>query len=725
MNNWVIIQNQYVWNNEQGFLNYLRRKLPITTGGSGIIVNTVGTNGAATFDGTNLNIPIYSNNPVTYASITGKPTLEQFLGTIYTTSTWADTSAFTNNGSTVSVVANHLQFTGGVNNFTQTLDFSRFTCLEKWKLFATVSVDAKNAGSNGFGLGLRSANVFGNPFICNTMVQFDASTGGNSGKLTIRSGDNTYPYTVTSDLALTFSAGHVIELTFERVYETVYATARNKTIGGTIFLNYTFQYLDNPPYRPNTGKFAIYSVGGQFTVTSLSISSLEVKNAGIALIGDSKASGTGATDFDHRLGTLVNQNYDTSISLGGPGDALPDMLNRLPEIIGLNPKVAVLTALGSNDKRNGVSDVTIAANYDLLASSLIGAGISVVHCTAFPEAALNQSALYSHILATYNPSVIIDTFAALTDADNILQDSYHLNDYGQSIAYKTILNSGVLPQGNWQGIPNNYVVAQNLYPQLGSLWLTGNGTFGGNIVATNSAAIGTSLTVGTTATIASTLIMGGVLTLGYEGYQGAPSLHSSTFLYFIADADISVFRGASAGPNHCAVLQLETVPSFNQSRSGEIRGLNNDIGTVPNAPLYIYTTGFSVATNGIAGDINILTGLIGGGVDYTSQFGNYNINVYPSGTGHVNIKKLLLGAGAAAAGFAPLKLTSGTNLTTAEPGAFEYNGTNLFFTRAGTTREGVLSTPLVSSVSPTAPNRTIQVNIAGTDYFIAAKTTNN
>jgi len=53
---------------------------------------------------------------------------------------------------------------------------------------------------------------------------------------------------------------------------------------------------------------------------------------------------------------------------------------------------------------------------------------------------------------------------------------------------------------------------------------------------------------------------------------------------------------------------------------------------------------------------------------------------------------LHLKAGTATASTAPLKFTSGTNLTTAEAGAMEYNGTNLFFTRTGTTRETVNTT---------------------------------
>ncbi len=50
----------------------------------------------------------------------------------------------------------------------------------------------------------------------------------------------------------------------------------------------------------------------------------------------------------------------------------------------------------------------------------------------------------------------------------------------------------------------------------------------------------------------------------------------------------------------------------------------------------------------------------------------------------------LLSAGTATAGSAPIKLTSGTNLTTGEAGAFEYDGTLIYFTPTGTTRHNFL-----------------------------------
>jgi hypothetical protein len=102
---------------------------------------------------------------------------------------------------------------------------------------------------------------------------------------------------------------------------------------------------------------------------------------------------------------------------------------------------------------------------------------------------------------------------------------------------------------------------------------------------------------------------------------------------------------------------------------------------------------------------------------------------------------LHLGAGLAAASSAPLKFTSGTNNTTPENGAQEYNGTNLFFTRAGAVREYVL-TGLDAAAAPgtanigvildyygtsatrvlTTPNSWISIVIGATTYKIPAYT---
>ena len=106
------------------------------------------------------------------------------------------------------------------------------------------------------------------------------------------------------------------------------------------------------------------------------------------------------------------------------------------------------------------------------------------------------------------------------------------------------------------------------------------------------------------------------------------------------------------------------------------------------------------------------------------------------GIGGSPTARLHLPAGTPTANTAPLKFTSGTNLATAEAGAMEYDGTNLFFTRTGTTRENVLvavdnvaapvtlATPIFTDYYGGStkvlgdPNRWISVDILGAVYKI-------
>ena len=61
-------------------------------------------------------------------------------------------------------------------------------------------------------------------------------------------------------------------------------------------------------------------------------------------------------------------------------------------------------------------------------------------------------------------------------------------------------------------------------------------------------------------------------------------------------------------------------------------------------------------------------------------------------TAYIHLK-----GGTATASTAPLKFTSSTNLTTAENGAMEYNGTNLFLQELAGVREGVLTQSAVTT----------------------------
>jgi hypothetical protein len=69
---------------------------------------------------------------------------------------------------------------------------------------------------------------------------------------------------------------------------------------------------------------------------------------------------------------------------------------------------------------------------------------------------------------------------------------------------------------------------------------------------------------------------------------------------------------------------------------------------------------------------------------------------------------------------APISFTSGTNKTTASAGDMEYNGTNLFFTRSGTTREGVLTQSAITT-EVVVSDTTVTVNIGGVTYKLLAR----
>lgn len=81
---------------------------------------------------------------------------------------------------------------------------------------------------------------------------------------------------------------------------------------------------------------------------------------------------------------------------------------------------------------------------------------------------------------------------------------------------------------------------------------------------------------------------------------------------------------------------------------------------------------------------------------------------------------LHIGAGTATAGQAPIKLTSGTNLTTAEAGAIEYNNT-FHATNSDAVRRHIATAPNTTKVIAAAPYTNdgyVVINIGGTDFKV-------
>lgn len=113
------------------------------------------------------------------------------------------------------------------------------------------------------------------------------------------------------------------------------------------------------------------------------------------------------------------------------------------------------------------------------------------------------------------------------------------------------------------------------------------------------------------------------------------------------------------------------VSQNNPRLSGSIGFWNDALSTAMRFSI-LYRTEFSIVDE-FTGAPNV----------YVLPASTWLINQVSVKTSGTPTAHLHIGAGTAAAGNAPLKLTAGTNLTTPENGAFEFDGTNLYFTVGG------------------------------------------
>ncbi|CAN5255462.1 hypothetical protein BH11BAC5_BH11BAC5_20280 [soil metagenome] len=141
-----------------------------------------------------------------------------------------------------------------------------------------------------------------------------------------------------------------------------------------------------------------------------------------------------------------------------------------------------------------------------------------------------------------------------------------------------------------------------------------------------------------------------------------------------------VNSSAGTGAGAAAVLLLKN----NAGAAGEVFKTNTGYGTYKTI-----TTGDMALYNTGAGNITMLNDYASGKLLFAAG-GSTSAQMTLSATGNLGIGQaptatLHLKAGTASANTAPLKLTSGINLTTPEDGAVEYNGSH-FYGTIGTTR---------------------------------------
>lgn len=717
--------------------------------------------------------------------------MPSYLGSILNQTSFPNTNGFTNHGSSNSIVSNAIQFTGGANTVTQTLDYTYDSDLEYITLVGVFTVQGTiSSTSYGFGLGQRGS-MANSP--TGNRLKFDMTNTGTAGQLNLYDDSGTLLTGPSS--ALAFSLNDQVELTYVKEKDTYTFYARNLTASNNPTVSLTYNYTNNTgtglSARPSMGRYCVSSFGGTFSLNSLKIYSKDIVGAELMVIGDSKVLYYTSQWNKRWVELLRNDLASLSISAGG-GEMTADVLTRINQIIALKPK-KVLLAIGSNDVRNGVSSSTYNANYDNISSQLISAGVDVYYTLFKETGSVDQSTLWTHITGTYSASKIIDNYTYQIP----LADGIHPNDDGGRMIYTNIINSGLsynVMRNELQFSPYRLSDLKTLdYDEKNARFSVGQTLTG---VANGTSAFNTAISITSSATnpISQSGTINGLQlgalsntnagTSAGSGWQfttsaGTAYIYSTPANYTTANIQSAlVLQAVAAGPislisstNTDFVVKgskvgIGVVPSTNIleisgstgvklttnatnpiSHTGSTNGLmlnvfqNSNSGTSSaigfqlssnSSTGYIYQTVTSYITASIANS-TVIDGR--GTATVITPDGGTSIGVRVTSGGNVahGAKSFFGGTitpthyvqiAGGTTSIAPILLTSGTNLTSATAGAVEYDGTTLFFTRIGTTRESIL-TGLANVVSPTLPNRTIQVVVAGTTYYLAAKTTND
>lgn len=422
---------------------------------------------------------IYGKNGAVIAgtdTVTVPPTT--MLGTIFSGSNFTTIAPFVDSGATVSASGGNLIFSGGSNNWQQSLDWPNPDMTEHHTNIIGQIVGTVTSSTVGVGPGMRSVNNYAGIGIGAIL---DVSSGAHAGQLGIFTlGGSGSANLVYSASTLAFTAGDSIVTTFRRDGVTFYASAYNVTQKtAPLTLSYTFNVASQTNVLPNVSRWAIFSQGGSQSVYSWNISSQETINAPLAIISDSRAYYQPLFNSD-RWPFKLDGVFSPTINMSGPSDRLTDALKYMPQVLSLKPRNALLM-FSTNEINNGQTVPQIMANYRTYYNTLSAAGINTIILLPFYQgtaAKATVKTLVDSLIAQF-PNSYIDTYNPIKQNPNynLVSDSVHLSTGGDSTVYTTIIQSGKLssyyhtaPLVNTQ----QFILNQNSSVQTANAFISGS-----------------------------------------------------------------------------------------------------------------------------------------------------------------------------------------------------------------------------------------------------------
>lgn len=339
--------------------------------------------------------------------------------------------------------------------------------------------------------------------------------------------------------------------------------------------------------------------------------------------------------------------FDGQIGIGGA----PTTTSRLIVNAGTADLSAITTTGNVSTSISGRATVTFATT--IIPGAALGTVYGTFNRTTISAASSNTNAITNY----YNNYSDIQTGANYTGT---ITSAYHflaenptlgggvsiLNHHGFSVRANTSNGNGIT-----SGTVTNYGFSYAASTAAAASGGTVN-NFGGAYAVPSASGAGTTNNYG--------LFIGTVA-----------SAASGTYSFYNQSTVKSVFAGqVVVGATSAAAGLLSVAQASDTSSSGF-----SMVNAANNASVRIWMNG-SVA--------EIDSGSTGAGVMMLNTGGG-RVGIGIAATGRLHIM-----AGSSTANTAPVKLTAGTVNATAETGAVEYDGTDLFFTPSGTTRRAVV-----------------------------------
>jgi len=517
-------------------------------------------------------------------------------------------------------------------------------------------------------------NIYGNAFDGSAaLTQIIASTYGGTGNgFTKFSGATTAEktYTLPDANATLLYAGGALGTPSSGTVTNLTGTASiniNGTVGATTATTGAFSTISATGVITST----LATGTAPFTVASTTqVANLNAATAGTA--GNVTGIVLGANG-----GTGV-ANTGKTITLGGnltTSGAFATTLTSTATTALTLPISGTVISTVNNMANNPVTGTPSASNYlrgDGTWSS-IGATYTRTSFTATVGQTTFSATYTAGYLQVYQNGVMLNStdYTASNGTSVVLAIGAATGDIIETIAYAT--TTALTPAGS---------DTQVQYNNAGTLAGSANMTFDG-----------TTLTAAKLAATASVTASGnkGAISYGTLGYSDTNILAS--YASSVAGYNQVVLQNTSNNAAASTNFNISNDAGTATTNYGEF-GINSSafsgtgsFSTAGSVYLASASTDLAIGTYG-ANAVHFVVNSGATDAGSISSAGRWAINNASANT--TSTALLHLGAGTATASTAPLKLTSGTNLTSAEVGAIEYDGNNLYVTTDTTQGRGVI-----------------------------------